>query len=241
MKKSQREYAEARWAKVLLMPKIECACGCGTLIPPMTKNYASVKYVKGHQAKGNTTQKGRIPHNRIGDKPLTTAERQRRAIQKKYAEIALMPKIKCACGCGTEISPITTEFKPAKYAQGHNPSGISTRFSKGRKTWNKDLPSEFQPNWRGGKPRHDSRKFRKLRIVIRERDQVTCMRCGKHQSELNHKIEVHHLDHDATNNVPSNLVCSCHPCNIWASFHRDQEFVNPEISIRIWEKITNLL
>lgn len=239
MGKTSKEYAEVRWTKILEMPKIECACGCGTLIPPMTKNYVPVKYVRGHQAKGNQIAKGKVAHNRIGDKPLTAAERQRRSVEKKRAAIALMPKIPCGCGCGTMIAPITTAFKPAQYAHGHNPSGRKTRFRKGLKPWNKGLSSEFQPNWHGGKPRHDSRRFRNLKPIIRERDNYTCMRCGKTQSELDHKIEIHHLDHDATNHALSNLVCACHPCNMWASFHRDQEFVNPQIAIRVWDKVAS--
>ncbi len=238
MRKTSKEYADVRWQKVLQMPKIPCACGCGTMIPPLTKNYTPVKYVRGHQAKGNTIAKGRIAHNRIGDKPLTNAERQRRAMQKKYDAIALMPKIQCKCGCGTLISPITTDLKPAQYAHGHNPDGLETRFVKGQKATGRPYPKgDLHPNWHGAKPRHDSRTFRKMRKIIRERDAYTCMRCGITQSELGRTIEIHHLDHNPSNNDPMNLVCACGKCNIWASYHREDEFINPEISIRIWDKL----
>lgn len=287
MRKTAKQYAEERWAKVLLMPKIECACGCGTLIPPLTKNYQPVKYVKGHQAKGNQTRKGSVPHNRIGDKPLTTLERQKRHMEKKYAEIALMPKIPCKCGCGTMIAPITTDLKPAQYAHGHNPSGLSTRFVKGQKAWNEGIPNpsaslahkgkklsqgeieqrtktrlerhggiyqvargwkhapetlekmrgKNNHHWHGGRVRSRYGFTDNLKASIRNRDDHTCMRCGKVQSDLNHTIEVHHLDHNPSNNSPMNLVCACHPCNVWASFHRDQEFVNAEIAIRIWNRL----
>lgn len=243
MQTSSKQAEEKRKAKVAAMPKIPCTCGCGTLIAPMTSNYVPVKYVRGHQAKGNTTAKGRIPPNRIGDRPLTDAERQKRHCEKRYAEIALMPKIPCGCGCGTLIAPITTAFKPAQYALGHNPSGLHTRFPKGHKTWNKGVPNtcskkgEMHPLWKGGRNRLGFTE--KLRNQIRQRDSYTCVRCGITQGELPETIQVHHLDHNTKNNDTTNLVCACRPCNRWASFHREQEFINPEIAIRIWDKIAS--
>lgn len=239
MRMSSKEAAAIRKAKVALMPKILCKCGCGTLIAPMTSNYKPLQYVKGHQSKGNQHAKGKPAHNRIGDKPLTASERTKRHMQKKYAEIALMPKIPCKCGCGTMIAPITSDFKSAQYVQGHNPSGLSTRFVKGQKAKGAPFPKgDLHPNWHGGKYRIDTRTFRKFKKIIRERDSYTCMRCGITQSELSRTIEVHHLDHNPSNNDPMNLVCACGKCNIWASRHRDQEFINAEIAMKVWNRLT---
>lgn len=44
-------------------------------------------------------------------------------------EIATMPLIPCACGCGELIPPINTNLKPAKYKHGHNPR--THKFPKG--------------------------------------------------------------------------------------------------------------
>lgn len=42
-----------------------------------------------------------------------------------------MPKVACACGCGTLIAPINKNLIPARYAHGHNPDGAKYRFVKG--------------------------------------------------------------------------------------------------------------
>jgi hypothetical protein len=63
---------------------------------------------------------------------LTTAEKSRRYKERKKAAIDALPKIECGCGCGTLIAPISKrDFKPARYAHGHNPYGEATRFRPG--------------------------------------------------------------------------------------------------------------
>ncbi len=68
---------------------------------------------------------------------LPSAERQRRHREKRYAEIAIMPKIPCGCGCGTLIAPINKQLKPATYAHGHNP----TEGAKGKPSHWKGKPN----------------------------------------------------------------------------------------------------
>lgn len=48
-----------------------------------------------------------------------------------------MPPIPCECGCGTQIAPLTTTGQPARFAHGHNLSGMNTRFKKDQPSWNK--------------------------------------------------------------------------------------------------------
>lgn len=62
---------------------------------------------------------------------LSPAERQHRYKERRYAEIASMAEVACACGCGTMIPPIGRDLKPARYAHGHNPGGEHTRFRPG--------------------------------------------------------------------------------------------------------------
>ena len=140
-KERARIWREKRYAEIEAMPKKSCACGCGELMSPINIQGKPIDYLKGHKQRG--TKRNKPAHNRIGDKPLTAAERQARHREKKYAEIATMPKIPCACGCGTMIAPITTEFKPAQYAKGHNSHGEETRFKKGQKAWNEGLPAPW--------------------------------------------------------------------------------------------------
>jgi hypothetical protein len=154
--------------------------------------------------------------------------------QKRYAEIEQMPKIPCACGCGTMIAPIGKLLKPVKYALGHNPDGEQTRFKKGQVPYNKDLPSHLQAGWKGGVGvlPYGAGFTKKFKRLIRERDQYTCQRCGLTQDKHWRTLEVHHIDHNKNNNDPSNLVTSCGKCNIWANFHRDEPFINPDVWTR---------
>jgi len=65
---------------------------------------------------------GKPAHNRIGEEPQTKAERSawfKRYLARRYAEIDRMPKIPCACGCGTLIAPIGKSLKKVTYANHH--------------------------------------------------------------------------------------------------------------------------
>ena len=53
------------------------------------------------------------------------------------------------------------------------------------------------------------RKWAKLRQVIFERDNYTCTKCGRQGM-----FEVHHVDHDRTNNELDNLTLLCSKCHI---------------------------
>ena len=83
---------------------------------------------------------------------LTPAQRQRRYQERKRAERSALPKVLCACGCGTEIAPISSTGKPARYAHGHNPSGEGTRFRKGQEAWNRGRPAPWATATKKGKP-----------------------------------------------------------------------------------------
>lgn len=65
---------------------------------------------------------------------LTGTERTRRWLQKRYAEIDQMPKIPCACGCGTMIPPINKRQELATYAHNHHPKSDKTQFKPGNKS-----------------------------------------------------------------------------------------------------------
>ncbi len=119
----RRGRVERNRARVATSPRIPCACGCGTLIAPFDLNMEARWYVKGHQVRMHPSpHAGKIAHNRIGEKPQTKAERSemlKRYLARRYAEIDLMPKIPCACGCGTLIAPIGKRLKPVTYANHH--------------------------------------------------------------------------------------------------------------------------
>lgn len=122
-KDRQRGRVELRKARIALMPKIPCECGCGTLIAPLDANLQPLRYIKGHQTRVNPSpHTGKPAYNR-GDATPTNAERSRRYRAQRYAAIDLMPKIPCACGCGTLIAPIGKRLKPVAYAYTHQRVG----------------------------------------------------------------------------------------------------------------------
>lgn len=205
----QRRAVEKRKARIALMPKIPCACGCGTLIAPIDARLKPLRYVRGHQNRVNPSPlQGKPAYNRIGDAPLSGAEKTKRYREQRFAEIALMPKIPCACGCGTLIAPINKKLQPATYVKEHT----------SRRAMN--------PHWRGGTSplRYGHGFTAKLKRLILKRDNWTCQRCGIAQDTHGKVLQVHHLDHNTMNNDPANLVAACQKCNMWASYHRDEPF-----------------
>lgn len=205
-----RLWREKRWKEIEAMPKKQCSCGCGEWMHPINIQGKPIDYIKGHKQRGVKKHSNKTP--------LTAAERQRRQREKKYNLIASLPKIPCACGCGTMIAPIGRHMKPVQYVHGHNPNPPPKIV--------RQLPEYKNYPLKSGYSRAFTRGFRKL---IRIRDNYTCQRCGKHQSELRRAIDVHHLDHNKMNNSPDNLVCACESCNAWASHHRDEPFINPDV------------
>ncbi len=244
-------------------------------------------------------------------------QKQKEYKERRWAEILKMPQILCECGCGTMIPPFTRQFKPARFAHGHNQDGVKTRFKKGQDAWNKGLPSPWSvethtgkkklpestakrtatrlvnnggvyqtakgwkhtPNtidnmktanrakakfgeenhffgkrhskeskakisaansgannvaWRGGVSTlpYGPEFTRAFKRIIRIRDQYTCQRCGIVQAEHKRTLQIHHIDFDKNNNDPSNLVTACNKCNIWANYHPNEPFINPEV----WER-----
>ena len=69
---------------------------------------------------------------------LSAAAKMKAYRERRYAEIALLPKIPCACGCGRMIAPIGRLLRPVRFVRGHNPQTI--RFQNGHATWNKGRP-----------------------------------------------------------------------------------------------------
>ena len=62
----------------------------------------------------------------------------------------------------------------------------------------------------------------KLTESIRLRDKHTCRECGKHQSELQRKLHVHHVDYNKKNCGTSNLISLCNSCHMRTNFNRKE-------------------
>ena len=64
-------------------------------------------------------------------------------------------------------------------------------------------------------------KFRKIKILIRERDRHTCQLCNKKEKFFDEKLHVHHIDYDIDNCNESNLISLCRSCHTKTNFNRD--------------------
>jgi hypothetical protein len=87
-------------------------------------------------------------------------ERTRKYRERRYAEIAEMEKIPCACGCGTLIAPFNKKLKPATFAHGHLPEGVAHRIKPGDPSyWKGKVSPNLVAAHRGSKhtPEHTAK------------------------------------------------------------------------------------
>jgi len=111
------------------------------------------------------------------------------------------PKITKTCPiCNTSFQCRPSELKP-----GHRNYCSKKCFRVGCSIYH---ALHNNPNWKGGlsfEP-YGPAFNRDLKEAIRYRDNYTCQVSGKTETELGHKLSVHHIDYDKTNNAPSNLI-----------------------------------
>jgi len=91
---------------------------------------------------------------------------------------------------------------------------------------NKHRNGEKSSTWNGGVDAEGyirSAFSNELKEKIRERDNYTCQECGKIHGGHGKKFDVHHIDYDKTNNIPSNLITLCNKCHTKTSII-DKEF-----------------
>lgn len=70
--------------------------------------------------------------------------------------------------------------------------------------------------------------FYKISPEIRKRDNYTCQKCfiteEEHLIVYGRVLDVHHIDYDKDNLNESNLITTCHSCNVRANYNRDYWF-----------------
>ena len=90
----QARYRRKKYAALTELPKIECACGCRTLMPPINKKGQAARYLHGHNPDGAATQfqKG---HRWDGDTAARMVEARRRPgstwYTRGYVRLTLHP------------------------------------------------------------------------------------------------------------------------------------------------------
>ena len=81
-------------------------------------------------------------------------------------------------------------------------------------------------NWRGGisLQKYPFEFSKKLRELIRKRDNYTCQVCGITQKQelkrFNKKLSIHHMNYNKKDCKPSNLITTCILCNNNANYLR---------------------
>jgi 5-methylcytosine-specific restriction endonuclease McrA len=235
MTKEQR-YRLRRKAAIAAMPKIPCACGCGTPIPPLTTTGRPAKYKHGHNAAGSTFNRGRpawnkgLPNPRSRELQLgrkLTAEQIARRTATRLARQGGRYQVKNGWKQTPESRAKFTAAVRRRIAAGERSAFLGKTHTpearaKISKALKGKLAGERNPAWRGGisKLAYGSAFTRELKQVILERDGHRCRRCGRTAAEAPVPLHVHHLDHNKRNNDPSNLVAACVSCNAWAGHHR---------------------
>jgi hypothetical protein len=248
-----KRYRARRLAEIAEMPKLPCACGCGTLIAPINKQLKPATYAHGHNPTkggckpGTSPWKGKQnPHLIAANKNrIRTPEEIAKRTASRYAKYG--PSYGAARGFKRSESDIAKNRERGKtlvgaknpfYGKTHTPETRAIlaaqpptmkgkhHTQESRKRISDSITGALHWNWKGGKAclPYGPGFTRKFKKLIRQRDNYTCQRCGKTQEQEGRVLQVHHLDHDKTHNDPSNLVTSCGSCNVWASYHRDEPF-----------------
>ncbi len=61
---------------------------------------------------------------------------------------------------------------------------------------------------------------KQLKELIRTRDSYICQVCGATKEDRN--LDIHHIDYNKKNCLPTNLISLCRSCNIKANFNRKE-------------------
>ena len=94
-----------------------------------------------------------------------------------------------------------------------------------RRTRSETLRGERNGRWEGGKSFElYPEEFWEKREAIRERDGRVCQICGAHESQLDRRLDVHHIDGDKQNNDDHNLISLCRECHGKAEKGEDREY-----------------
>ena len=78
-------------------------------------------------------------------------------------------------------------------------------------------------NWQGGisfEP-YTIQFNRELKELVRKRDNYKCQICGMPEIENIHKLDIHHIDYNKKNCLPSNLISLCRKCHMKTNFNRE--------------------
>jgi len=89
--------------------------------------------------------------------------------------------------------------------------------------WYKFNTGGNHPNWQGGTSNapYPYEFNKKLKDLIRERDNYTCQVCDIKEKDFYRKLDIHHIDYDKDNLDPRNLISLCQSCHSRTNFKRE--------------------
>ena len=91
---------------------------------------------------------------------------------------------------------------------------------------------ENHPSWKGGKSflPYPPVFNRKLKLMIRGRDNYVCQLCSVDEKAYFQKLSIHHIDYNKNNCLTENLITLCRACNSkvnvncehWSNFFKEK-------------------
>jgi len=207
-----------------------CKCGCDTPVKWISKDQKWQKYAPGHYL--GMARKNAQPF--FGKtRPLLVRAKINRKEREKRGENPTHPLFEEG---GRDI------LQDLYVSQNHTIKEIAKMLITGSKTVAKameyhgipqrtlseslllrgSVSGPNNPAWKGGIAKWAyAPDWKRLCKQIKDRDKWTCQLCGEQRKRWGHKLHVHHIDEDKTNNDPCNLISLCSACH--APIHGKEE------------------
>jgi len=170
-----------------------CKCGCGRSVAWNQRKNGWNKYVKGHYR----------PKRKFHDPEWL----RREYIERKRT-----------------MSDIAEQFgvHPRSVRFAMDLANIPRRSQAESLRLSGAVAGSNNPAWKGGIADWDyAQNWKSLCKLVKDRDRWICQACGKTRKRWGHKLHVHHIDGDKTNNHPHNLIAICSVCHYHA--HNDSD------------------
>jgi len=89
------------------------------------------------------------------------------------------------------------------------------------------LQAEIAETWKRYKEQIKYKPYtaefnRKIKLLVRTRDQFTCQICGKTEQELGEVLSAHHINYSKKDSNPINLISLCQRCHATTNGNRAQ-------------------
>lgn len=221
-KKGQKSWNKGLRSEIY--EKRKCKCGCGSDVSGW--NYLRNKpilYLRGHYQQTFEGKKSIIKKLRGRHNSLKTEFKKEDFIGKTRKEIYGKEK----------AEEITKRFKENRIKNGwfKNPEETKRKMSQNYKyhtnlgcfkEGDKRLIKENNPLWNNGSSfePYGPEFNRKLKNMIRRRDNQVCINCGLHREKLDKALAIHHINYDKKCNFPQNLVSLCNKCHSLTNYNR---------------------